>query len=168
MRTRGRIITKAFPTMWSMGPLQPRGLLARVLPRLRKKLPFDAPKVGPFSDGRAENGVTGFSSLDGGRKSLMGRKSVLQLHPDNPGNERGNEPSQVYRQNLPQHVDATYVKLGNPAGLSTQEWVSLRLLPGRGRSPRSSPRQGKPVTWRRGAVGFNAGHGCELSRRKDV
>jgi len=39
------------------------------------------------------------------------RKSALKHAPDFPGNERGNEPSQAYRQDLTQRADAIYMNL---------------------------------------------------------
>ena len=44
--TRGRLVPEASSTMWQMENLLSIALLARVLLRSRKKLPFDAPKVG--------------------------------------------------------------------------------------------------------------------------
>ena len=113
MRTRGRFITGAFPTMWSIGNPLPRGLLARVLPRLRKKLPFEASKVGLPVDSGKEGRVTRCSYTEGRNKSRTDRNLVLHLHPRNPSDERGNEPSQTYRQNLQQHADITYPELEN-------------------------------------------------------
>jgi len=166
MMTRGRLIAEALPTMWSMGNPLPKGLLARVLPRLRKKLLFNASKVGlPVESGK-QGRVTRCSLSLGENKSLMDRNLVLRPHPRNPSDERGNEPSQTYRQNLPQHVDITYMELENPIRLS-QELANLRLMPNRGRSPRSSQRLGKLATRRRRAVGYNAVQ-RELSRRRDV
>ena len=40
------MLFEALPTMWPVVDLPRAGLLARVVPRLRKKLLFDAPKVG--------------------------------------------------------------------------------------------------------------------------
>lgn len=166
MMTRGRFIAEALPTMWSMGSPLPKGLLARVLPWLRKKLLFNAPKVGlPVDSGRQDR-VTRCSFSDGKNKSHWDRNLVLRSHPRNPSDERGNEPSKAYRQNLPQHADITYMELENPTWLS-QELANLRLMPDRGRNPRSSQRLGKLATRRRGVVGYNAVQ-RELSRRKDV
>lgn len=165
-KTRGRIIAEAFLTMRSTGSPLPEGLLARVLSWLRKKLPFEAPKVGLPVERGNEGRVTRYSYSDGKSKSRWDRNPVLRSHPGNPGDERDNESCQAYRQNLPQHANITNTELENPIRLS-QELASLRLMPYRGRSPRSSPRLGKPTTWRRGAVGNNAVH-SKLSRRKDV
>jgi hypothetical protein len=166
MRTRGRIIAEAFLTMRSIGSPLPRGLIARVLPGLRKKLPFEASKVGLPVDSGKEGRVTRCSYSDGKNISRMDRNLVLHRHPRNPSDERGNEPSQTYRQNLPQHADVTYTELENHIRLSTER-ASLRLPLDMGRSPRSSQRLGKLTTRRRRAVGNNAVH-CELSWRKDV
>jgi len=43
---------------------------------------------------------------------MRNRQAALWIQPASPDNEQGNEPSQAYRQNLPHHVDATYVHLG--------------------------------------------------------
>jgi hypothetical protein len=59
IRTRSRMVSEALPTMWHGGALHPTVLLARVMPRLHKKLPTDAPKVGTSSR-RAWDVVTGF------------------------------------------------------------------------------------------------------------
>ena len=111
-RTRGRVVAEALPTMWPMGTLQPRGLIARVLLGLRKESSFNAPKVGLPSDGRAEGRVTRSHLSDGGVKSRLDRLTVSQLYPANPGNERSKELSQAYRRSLRQHEDTTYVNLG--------------------------------------------------------
>jgi hypothetical protein len=166
MRTRGRFITEALPTTWSTGSPLPEGLLARVLSWLRKKLPFEALKVGLPVEGGKQGRVTRCSFSLGKNKSPMDRNLVLQPHPRNPSDERDNESCQAYRQNLTQHADITYMELENPIWLS-QESANLRPMPDRGRSPRSSPRLGKPTPWRRGAVGNNAVQ-SKLSRRKDV
>jgi hypothetical protein len=118
MRTRGRIIAEAFPTMRSTGTPRPEGLIARVLPRLHKKLPFEASKVGLPVDGGREGRVTRCSYSLGRNKSLTDRNLVLRRHPRNPSDERGDEPSQAYRQNLPQHADITYSELENHIQLS--------------------------------------------------
>lgn len=166
MKTRGRIIAEALPTMWSTGSPLPEGLLARVLSWLQKKLSFEALKIGLPDEGGKQGRVTRCPYSDGRSKSRLDRNPVLHQHPGNPGNERDNESCQAYRQNLTQHVDITYTELENPIWLS-QELASLRLMPYRGRNPRSSPRLGKPATWRRGVVGNN-GVQSKLSRRKDV
>ena len=44
--------------------------------------------------------------------ALKGQEGGTLLHPAPHGNERGKEPSQAYRQNLKQRVDAIYVNLG--------------------------------------------------------
>ena len=70
----------------------------------------------------------------------MGRRRALQHDPQLPDNEQGNEPSQAYRQDLPQHDDATYVNLRTTQGYPARDSVSLRPMPYVGRSPRSSRR----------------------------
>ncbi len=45
-KTRDRIASEAPPTMWYVSNLLDTVLLARVLLGSRKKLPFEAPKVG--------------------------------------------------------------------------------------------------------------------------
>ena len=45
-----------------------------------------------------------------------GQAVGIPLHPDCPGNERGKEPSEAYRQDLPQRIDAIYVNLGTLYG----------------------------------------------------
>lgn len=79
----------------------------------------------------------------GQSKFRKDRKSALQRPPDFPGNERGNEPSKAYRQDLPQRADVTYVNLGTLVGAPDMELVSLRLMPTRGRSLRSSPQSAR-------------------------
>jgi hypothetical protein len=111
VRTRSRMMSEALPTMWHGGALHPTVLLARVMPRLHKKLPTDAPKVGTSSR-RALDVVTGFLPLLGQDILAWDRHAALLLQPACPGNEQGKEPSQAYRQSLPHHVDATYVNLG--------------------------------------------------------
>ena len=48
-----------------------------------------------------------------------GQEVSTPQHSDFPGNERGDEPSQAYRQDLRQRVDATYVNLGTMQGSPT-------------------------------------------------
>jgi len=71
----------------------------------------------------------------------MDRRMALQKETKLPGNERGNEPSQAYRQDLKQHEDATYVNLRTTYGYPEMDSVSLRPMPYVGRSPRSSQRE---------------------------
>jgi hypothetical protein len=44
-------------------------------------------------------------------KSLMGKEDGTPRQPGFPGDERGSEPSQAYRQDLKQRDDAIYVNL---------------------------------------------------------
>ena len=111
VRTRSRMMSEALPTMWQGGALHPPVLLARVMPWLHKKLPTDAPKVGTSSC-RALDVDTGFLPLMGQDTLARDRQAALPIQPARPGNERGKEPSQAYRQSLPHHADATYVNLG--------------------------------------------------------
>jgi len=111
IRTRSRMVSEALPTMWLDKDLPLTELLARMVPRLRKKLLFDAPKVGTSSC-RKLGVVTGIRLSDGAGYSLREMASGTLTQPANPGNERGKEPSQAYRQSLPHHADATYVNLG--------------------------------------------------------
>jgi hypothetical protein len=92
-RTRGRRWWEAPSTMRRRGCLQPRALLARVWLRLRKKLPSEAPHDGPPVDGRLRVELPERWSRIGQRNPRTGRLSVLRLHPESPGNARGNEPS---------------------------------------------------------------------------
>jgi hypothetical protein len=111
IRTRSRMMSEALLTMWHGGALHPTVLLARVMPRLHKELPTDAPKVGTSSR-RALDVVTGFLPRRGQDILTWDRQTALHQQPVSPGNERGKEPSQAYRQSLPHHADATYVNLG--------------------------------------------------------
>ena len=119
IRTRSRMMSEALPTMWHSGALHPPGLLARVMPRLHKKLPTDAPQVGTSSR-RALDVVTGFLPRMGQDFLAWDRQAALRQQPARPGNEQGKEPSQAYRQSLPHHADATYVNLGTLPG--SPEW----------------------------------------------
>jgi hypothetical protein len=110
-RTRSRMVSEAFPTMWHDEALPSTVLLARVMPWLHKKLPVDAPKVGTPSC-RALGVVIGLLPLMGQEFLAWNRQAALWIQPASPDNEQGNEPSQAYRQNLPHHADATYVNLG--------------------------------------------------------
>jgi hypothetical protein len=78
-------------------------------------------------------------------------------HPAVPTSERGSEPRQAYRHDLPPREDAPSANLGTSGGSPPGERVSLRLAPPLGRSPRSSRRWGKPSTGRRGAGGQQCG-----------
>ena len=121
-RTRSRMVSEALPTMWHDEALPSTVLLARVMPWLHKKLPIDAPKVGTPSC-RELGVVIGFLPRMGWEFLAWDRQAALSTQPASPDNEQGNEPSQAYRQNLPHHVDATYVNLG-----------TLCSSPGRSRS----------------------------------
>jgi hypothetical protein len=143
-------------------------LLARALPWSRKKLPFDAPKVGPPVECETRVELPEHLLAMGGcnLRGIGGPYSTM--HPDLPGNERGKEPSKAYRQDLPQRDDATCANLGTPSGSPTLGRANLRLSPDGGRSPRSSQR---PTTNRLHGEGGQSGSvlvGCELSRRTDV
>lgn len=104
-------VRSTLSTMWHGGALHPTVLLARVMPRLHKKLPTDAPKVGTSSC-RALDVVTGFLPRMGQDILAWDWQAALQGQPASPGSEQGKEPSQAYRQSLPHHADATYVNLG--------------------------------------------------------
>ena len=110
-RTRSRMVSEALPTTWLVKDLPLTELLARVVPRLREKLPFDAPKVGTPSC-RKLGVVIGIRLSFGAGYSLKEMASGTLLQPADPDNEQGKEPSQAYRQNLPHHDNATYVNLG--------------------------------------------------------
>jgi hypothetical protein len=111
IRTRSRMMSEALPTMWHDEALHSTVLLARVMPWLHQKLPTDAPKVGTSSR-RALDVVTGFLPLMGQDILAWERQTALHRQPASPGNERGKEPSQAYRQSLPHHADVTCVNLG--------------------------------------------------------
>ena len=64
IRTRSRMVSEALPTMWLAKDLPLTELLARVVPWLREKLPFDAPQVGTPS-GRKSGVVIGIRLSDG-------------------------------------------------------------------------------------------------------
>jgi len=119
MGTRGRTMSEALPTMWLMGALPPRELLARALPRLRKKLPLEASKVGPPVTTVGLGWSYRISSAVGRRTVSDGQEVSTPQHPDFPDNERGKEPSQAYRQDLKQRADVTYVNLGTTQGSPT-------------------------------------------------
>ncbi len=93
-----------------------------------------------------------------GSQSLTGQEVSTLTHPDFPGDERGNEPSQAYRQNLKQRVDVTYMNLRTMPVSPAMESASLRLMTDMGRSLRSSLRQEKPVTRQREAVKLHREH----------
>ena len=105
------MVSEAPPTMWLVQDLPLTELLARVVPWLREKLLFDAPKVGTPS-GRKLGVVIGIRPSDGAGYLRLGLVRGTLIQPANPDNERGKEPSQAYRQNLQHHEDATYVNLG--------------------------------------------------------
>jgi hypothetical protein len=91
-RTRSRMVSEALPTMWHDEALHSAVLLARVMPRLHKKLPTDAPKVGT-SLCRALDVVTSVLPLMGKDILAWNRQAALQTQPASPGNEPGKEPS---------------------------------------------------------------------------
>jgi hypothetical protein len=83
IRTRSRMMSEAFPTMWHGEALPSTVLLARVMPWLHKKLPVDAPKVGTPSC-RELGVVIGILLLDGTGYSLMERQAAFQNNPQAP------------------------------------------------------------------------------------
>jgi hypothetical protein len=142
-RKRGNRASEAVPTTWRRADSPARALLARALPWSRKKLPFDAPKVGPPAECETRVELPERPLLMGGRNLawIGGQYSDHTLAL--PGNERGEEPSKAYRQDLQQRDDATCANLGTPSGPPATGWANLRLSPDGGRSPRSSRRSVK-------------------------
>ena len=62
-------------------------------------------------------GDAGYVPGNPGLKGGVGLIRVILFNqPASPGDERGNEPCQAYRQDLPRHADATYVNLGTTFG----------------------------------------------------
>jgi len=98
--------------MWWLGNLLSNALLARVLPRSRKKLPSDAPQAGLPDECRTRAELSDHCLCLAVECLGIGTPS----QPSSPDNERGNEPSQAYRQDLPQHADATYMNLRTTQG----------------------------------------------------
>ena len=165
--TGGRTMSEALLTMWLRGALHPRELLARALPRLRKELLFEASKVGPPARTVGLGWSYRNSALAWCKVVFDGQEVSTPTHPDFSGNERGNEPSQAYRQGLKQRADAIYVNLGTMQSSPT----------------RSRPACGQCLAWGgapvvvRGRESLPHGEGgqldqqmseCELSRRRDV
>src|SRR5882672_8873944 len=111
IRTRSRMMSEALPTMRYGGALHPTVLLARVVPRLREKLPSDAPKIGTSSRRELDVVIGLLASKRPGHFRWELVSGTLR-QPANPDNEQGKEPSQAYRQSLQHHADATYVNLG--------------------------------------------------------
>ncbi len=168
VRTRDRITSEAPPTMWYGQNLLYPVLLARVLSRSREKLPFEAPQVGLPVECRTRVELSDHHlAWDGGQFRMGLGDGHSRNIPHLPDNERGNEPSQAYRQDLPQHDDATYVNLrttqGHPAWIRSvcdqcSPWGGVRVVVGE---------RNKPLTWRRRTVRDSAVK-CELRRREDV
>ena len=180
--TRSRTVFEALPTMRGAGALHPACLIARVSPRSRKKRSFEALTVGlpGITVGLGQSHRT--VSLAWRYGVFDGQENSSPLTPVLPDDERGTAPCQGYRSDLQRHADATYENLGTMPGSPEKEWASLRLMPGMGRSPRSSrgsvgwsiptntvpPRRtGKPSTGRRGAVRSTRVN-LKLHRSKDV
>ena len=126
-------------TTWRDRNLLPSALLARALLWSRKKLPFEASKIGPPAEWRTRVELPECVSLRGMYRSY-GPGNQHSSPPDCPGNERGDEPSKAYRQDLRQGGDATDVNLGTTSGSLDGAWANLRLRPEVGRSLRSSLR----------------------------
>ncbi|HEV2121313.1 MAG TPA: hypothetical protein VGW38_00870, partial [Chloroflexota bacterium] len=63
-----------------------------------------------------------------------GQDTGTPSHPGVPGGERGNEPSEAYRQDLPRHDDATYTNLGTMRG-SPLGAGQLAAIPAHGAEP---------------------------------
>jgi len=160
-------MSEALLTMRLKGTLHPRELLARALPWLRKELLFEASKVGPPATkvGRGWNHRSSVLAWYG--VVSEGQVVSTPIQPDFPGGERGNEPSQAYRQDLKQRADAIYVNLG------TMQDSPKRSRPACGQCRAWG---GAPVVVR-GRESLLHGEGgqldqqtskCELSQRRDV
>jgi hypothetical protein len=181
--TRSRTVFEALPTMRGAGALHPACLIARVSPRSRKKRSFEALTVGLPEHITVGLGQSHrITSLAWRRAVCDGQENSSPMTTVLPGDERGTAPCQGYRSDLQRHADATYVNVGTMPGSPYGEWASLRLMPGMGRSPRSSRgfagwsipaktvpprRMGKPSTGRRGAV-RSPRVNRELRRSEDV
>ena len=139
-KTRDRIASEAPPTMWYAQNLLCVVLLARVLSRSRKKLPFEAQQVGLPAECRTRAELSDHC-LAWTVVFLTDRRMALPKDPKLPDNEQGDEPSKAYRQDLKQHDDATYVNLRTTQGYPAMDSVSLRPMLCVGRSPRSSQRE---------------------------
>ena len=85
-------MSEALPTMWLRKTLRSRELLARVLPRLREKLLFEASKVGPPAI-TVGPGWSYQNLVLAGHEIASEGQEVGTPYSDFPGNERGNEPS---------------------------------------------------------------------------
>lgn len=134
MGTRSRTSSEALLTMWRQGTLRPCVLLARVLSWSRKKLPFEASKVGPPAHGRARVELPEHL-LAWQVQSRKDKEDSIPSHPVFPGNERGDEPSKAYRQDLPQRGDATYLNLGTTSDSPFKGVGQLAATAGRGAEP---------------------------------
>jgi len=86
-------------------------LLARMLQWLRKKLSFDAPKVGTpaLTIGPGCSHRNPFFARE--RIASDGQESSHLVFHYLHGDEQGKEPSKAYRQDLTQRVDATHVNV---------------------------------------------------------
>ena len=181
--TRSRSVFEALPTMRGAGALHSACLIARVSPWSRKKRSFEALTVGLPEHRTVGLGQSHRTVSLAWRYGVSdGQENSSPLTPVLPDDERGTAPCQGYRSDLQRHADATYVNVGTMPGSPTREWASLRLMPGMGRSPRSSRgsvgwsiptntvpprRMGKPSTGRRGAVRSTRVK-RELHRSEDV
>ena len=90
-------------------------------------------------------------SLTGNLSLAWAKKDSLQ-HPEFfSDTEHSNELSKGYSQSLRLDADVTHVNVGTLCRIPNGIGARHRMLH-RGRSLRSSPRLGKPTTWRREAV----------------
>ena len=109
--TRSRLMFEAPSTTWLRGNLLLQELPVRALQWLRKKLLFEASKVGLSAECRTRTELPDFP-LGLGEIVFDGQGIGTPTQPDTPGSEQGKEPSKAYRQNLKQCADAVYVNLG--------------------------------------------------------
>jgi len=96
------------------------------------------------------------------------RDDTTSFAVSTPSSERENDSCKGYRQYLRYYDDDTDVNLGTILYSPFRSGLVCGYMYKMGRSFRSSPRQGKPVTWRREAVRFQCNVNRELSQRKDV
>lgn len=167
--TRDRTMFEALSTMWRSAALPTDALLARASLWSRKKLLSEALTVGPPADGKARVESLEPAARLGSRLISEGsgkQHSTIQL--TSPGDERGSEPCQVYRQR-PTVTQRRYLcELGNRLRLSGN---------GVGQSAANCHRRdGAPVVvrgWESQPHGEGGQSGpvpvqSELSRRADV